>query len=162
MRAEDARPQIAMTELQVRTMSARDLVRVLEIERQAYPFPWNEEIFRDCLRVGYVGLVGELTALVKAYAVMSVIVDEAHILNLCVEPGWQGRGHGRSLLLQLMERARQAQVKHLYLEVRPSNPAAMALYQSCGFNEIGVRRGYYPAQRGREDAVILAKTLSIS
>ena len=148
-----------MTELQVRAMLERDLVQVMEIERRAYAFPWSEGIFRDCLRVGYIGLVGEIMALVRAYALMSVMVDEAHVLNICVEPGLQRQGHGRSLLLHLLDLARRAKIRNMYLEVRPSNPAAMALYDSCGFNEIGVRRGYYPGDPGREDAVILAKTL---
>jgi ribosomal-protein-alanine N-acetyltransferase len=140
-------------------MRKRDLTRVIDIERSAYAFPWSEGIFRDCMRVGYLCLVGEMAAGVVAYSIMSVVTDEAHILNLCVDPRFQGHGHGRGLLLQLLERARKAEVKNMYLEARPSNPAAIALYQSCGFNEIGVRRGYYPARKGREDALVLAKYL---
>jgi len=148
-----------MTDLHLRSMRKRDLTQVMDIERRAYPFPWNEGIFRDCMRVGYLCLVGELAAEVVAYSIMSVVTDEGHILNLCIDPRLQGQGYGRGLLLQLLDRAHGAGVRNMYLEARPSNPAALALYQSCGFNEIGVRRGYYPARKGREDALVLAKYL---
>jgi ribosomal-protein-alanine N-acetyltransferase len=90
---------------------------------------------------------------------MSVAVGEAHILNLCVAPAWQGEGLGRRLLERLLGVARQHHADTAYLEVRMSNDKAIALYESVGFREIGRRRGYYPHQVGREDALVYAKTL---
>lgn len=147
--------------LEVREMLRRDLEAVLTIEREAYQFPWSKGIFKDCLRVGYKCFVAEQQNELHAYAIMSVSAREAHILNLCIKPARQGNGYGKLLLGHLMRRARGAGADTMFLEVRPSNAAALALYRSSGFSEVGCRRGYYPAPMGREDALVLAKTLSV-
>lgn len=143
----------------LRPMLESDLTAVMEIERRAYDFPWTLGIFRDCLRVGYCCWVYEREAVLEGYGVMSVAAGESHILNLCVRPESQRRGIGRRMLRHLMGLARRHRVDMVLLEVRPSNAGAVHLYESLGFNEVGVRRNYYPADNGREDALILACAL---
>ena len=143
----------------LRPMLDTDLWAVVDIERDAYPFPWSEGIFRDCLRVGYCCWVLEYLDVVEGYGIMSVGVGESHILNLCIRPRVQGKGLGRRLLRHLMTVARDHHAQTIMLEVRPSNPSAIRLYHGIGFNEVGVRRAYYPSRTGREDALILAMEL---
>jgi ribosomal-protein-alanine N-acetyltransferase len=140
-------------------MALRDLSAVLEIEASAYPYPWSEGIFRDCIRVGYPCMVYEEQGGILAYGVVSIGVGECHILNLCVRPRAQGRGLGRQLLRRLLGIARHRDVDTVTLEVRPSNTRAIGLYIAEGFHEVGRRKDYYPAEQGREDALIMAKTL---
>lgn len=150
---------VADTEAQparLRVMREEDLEAVMQIELRAYPFPWSRGIFRDCLRAGYPAWVLECDQEIIGYGVLSVAADEAHVLNLCTAPHARGRGHGRRLLRALMQQARGRGAQRLFLEVRPSNPHAMALYEAEGFNEIGRRPRYYPAHEGREDAVVMA------
>ncbi len=142
-----------------RPMHEGDVRAVMEIERRAYQFHWTEGIFRDCLRVGYSCWVMELAGTVAGYGVMSLVVGEAHLLNICVAPDWQHQGYGRLLLEHFMELARERGAKQMFLEVRLSNQAAIALYEGRGFNEVGMRKNYYPGEKGREDALILAKEL---
>jgi [ribosomal protein S18]-alanine N-acetyltransferase len=142
-----------------RPMAERDVSEVLSIDRCAYEFPWTEGIFRDCLRVGYSCRVLERYRIIQAYGVMSVAAGEAHLLNLCVRPDLQGQGLGKKVLLHLVDLARRAGVDTMFLEVRVSNAAAINLYTSSGFGEVGMRRAYYPARRGREDALVLARAL---
>lgn len=152
-----AQPQDLVFPWQERPMQEADLEQILAIERQAYQFPWSEGVFRDCLRMRYtcrVAVSGESE--IDGYALMSEGAGEAHILNLCVAEDRRGAGLGRYLLGRLMNVARQKRVGAIYLEVRPTNDAAIALYKSAGFTEIGLRRGYYPAAGGREDAILLA------
>ena len=136
-----------------------DVSGIMNIEMRAYAFPWTAGIFRDCMGAGYSCYVLERKAEIMAYAVMSVAVKEAHILNICVSPDVRGAGYGRALMDRLIALARQLDANMMFLEVRPSNTAALRLYDKLGFNEIGVRRNYYPAAEGREDALILAKQL---
>jgi ribosomal-protein-alanine N-acetyltransferase len=140
----------------LRPMREDELDAIMEIERRAYPFPWTHGIFRDCLRAGYPAWVLRLDDAIIGYGVLSVAVDEAHVLNLCVEPLLQGAGHGRRLLRSLLKIARGHGAQRVFLEVRPSNPGAIALYHDEGFNEIGRRPRYYPAKQGREDAIVMA------
>lgn len=143
----------------LRPMRDDDLDAVMRIELRAYPFPWTLGIFRDCLRAGYPAWVLEESGATIGYGVLSVAADEAHVLNVCVDPSVQGRGHGRRLLRALERVARGHGAQRVFLEVRPSNPHAIALYHDEGFNEIGRRPRYYPAHEGREDAIVMAKEL---
>ena len=138
-----------------RAMMPSDVAAVGAVERTSYAFPWSEGIFRDCLRVGYLCRVAEMEGGIIAYGVVAMGAGEAHILNLCVRGDMRGRSVGRQMLLLLLERARQAGMTDLFLEVRPSNLFAVALYQSVGFVQVGLRKGYYQAEQGREDALVL-------
>jgi [ribosomal protein S18]-alanine N-acetyltransferase len=151
--------ELLQPEVLIRPMRAADVTDVVAIERAAYQFPWSEGIFRDCLRVGYVCRVVTVARQVVAYGVMSFGAGEAHILNLCVVDGFRCRGIGRRLLTSLMERASVAGMGEAFLEVRPSNTAAIRLYLTLGFEQVGMRRGYYQAVGGREDAAVLKRAL---
>jgi ribosomal-protein-alanine N-acetyltransferase len=139
-------------------MMPGDLPAVAAVERASYAFPWSEGIFRDCLRVGYLCRVAEVDGTIAGYGIVAMGADEAHLLNLCVRAELRGRGLGRRLLL-LVERARDSGAEAVFLEVRPSNPGAIALYESEGFVRIGLRKGYYQAMNGREDALVLKRDL---
>ncbi|HEY1889041.1 MAG TPA: ribosomal protein S18-alanine N-acetyltransferase [Steroidobacteraceae bacterium] len=146
-------------EIGVRPMTEADVAAVFAVERASYQFPWSEGIFRDCLRVGYVCRVLALRNQVIGYGVMSVGAGEAHILNLCIAETHRCRGLGGRMLAYLLERGATAGMSEAFLEVRPSNTAAIRLYQAIGFEQVGMRRGYYQAVGGREDAAVLRLTL---
>ena len=145
-----------------RPMNDADLPAVMRNETAAYLHPWTEGIFRDCLRAGYNCWVVEQGDRLLAHGVMSVAVGESHILNICVHPDMQGQGLGRRLLQHLLKLARGYGARMALLEVRPSNTAAVALYESMDFSEVGRRRNYYPGRPGshdygeREDALVMA------
>ena len=144
----------------MRPMRIDDLESVMVVERRAYPWPWSIGIFRDCLFAGYPAWVLVEGGAFIGHGVLSVAADEAHVLNVCVDPARQGRGYGRTLLRAMVQAARGHGARRIFLEVRPSNPAAVALYEDEGFNEIGRRPRYYPAaNNGREDAIVMAMEL---
>lgn len=143
-----------------RAMVPQDVPAVGAVERDSYAYPWSEGIFRDCLRVGYLCRVAEMEGEVIAYGVVALGAGEAHVLNLCVRGSMRGRSVGRQMLMLLLERARQAGMTEAFLEVRPSNTLAIALYQSVGFVQVGLRKGYYQALEGREDALVLRLDLT--
>ncbi|MEW8506351.1 MAG: ribosomal protein S18-alanine N-acetyltransferase [Candidatus Thiodiazotropha sp.] len=146
--------------LGIRPMQPEDLPQVMVIEEAVYPFPWTLGIFKDCLRVGYCCWVVTLDRQVIGYGVMSVIIDESHILNICIDPGWQGKGLGMKLTRRLLKIARQHGAETAYLEVRVGNSPAIGLYEKLGFVEIGRRSGYYPdSDRQREDALVMSLEL---
>lgn len=152
--------EVDFPELEIRPMHELDVPFVVTIERTAYQFPWSEGIFRDCLRVGYICRVVEAGGDIGGYGIMSIGAGEAHILNVCVRDEYRGRGLARKVLLYLIDRARTAGMYEAFLEVRPSNTAAAHLYHSLGFEQVGIRRGYYQATNGREDAAVLRRILS--
>lgn len=144
-------------EWRIRPMHPSDIPRVAAIDRAAYEFPWTAGIFDDCLRVGYSSWVAvSMGDRIDGYAMMSMAAGEGHILNVCVDPGRQRTGCGRQLVEHLLEIAVTAELTIVFLEVRPTNTAALTLYRKLGFREIGRRPNYYPAAGGREDAVMLA------
>jgi len=149
-------------ELNVRGMTRSDLDDVMRIECAIYAYPWTRRIFADCLQVGYHCFVGEVDGAFAGYGIMSTGAGEAHILNICVASEAQGQGLGRQLMEAMLEEAIAQDVATVFLEVRPSNQRALMLYDRLGFNEIGTRKDYYPASKGREDAVILALNLADS
>lgn len=151
---KDSLPQVL-----IRDMVQPDVLAVMRIESESYAFPWSEGIFRDCLRVGYVCCVVELDDIIIGYGVMSTGAGEAHVLNVCIAEAYRGKGLGGQMLEHLLEFAGSLGVGEVFLEVRPSNTAAIRLYQSLGFTQIGIRRGYYQAVGGREDAVVLRRLL---
>lgn len=145
--------------LNIRPMQPEDLPEVIDIERRSYPFPWTRSIFGDCLHAGYSCWVCGRGGVIEGYGILTVAAGESHLLNLCVRPESRGEGIGRKLLRQLIAIARRHDADILFLEVRASNSAARKLYQAEDFNELGTRKDYYPLDKGREDALILARTL---
>ena len=147
------------TSTSLRAMREHDVDAVMAIENRAYAFPWTHGIFRDCLNAAYPAWLLVQDEVIVGYGVISIAAGEAHILNICVDPVAQGLGHGRRLLRALVRAARTYGAERIFLEVRPSNPRAIALYFDEGFNEIGRRPRYYPAHEGREDAIVMAMEL---
>ena len=140
-------------------MSERDLDEVLAIESAVYSHPWTRGNFADSLRAQYQCRTWRVGGELVGYFVLMVTVGEAHLLNLSIAAAWQRKGQGSALLMQALGVARERGARHLFLEVRPSNAAALALYERFGFRRIAVRRGYYPAHDGREDALVLSQPL---
>jgi ribosomal-protein-alanine N-acetyltransferase len=143
----------------LRPMRPGDVDEVLAIERDIYAHPWTLGNFRDSLQAGYSCWVLAHGRELVGYGVVMIGVQEAHLLNLSVRREWQRRGLGRQLLEHFLEVALEAGARRMFLEVRPSNAAARALYAARGFQEIAVRRGYYPAAGGREDAILMGLDL---
>lgn len=140
-----------------RAMRVIDVPVVMDIERRAYEFPWTEGIFRDCLAVGYRCHVILQDDVIAGYGITTAAANEAHILNLCIDPHQRRRGLGRALLTHLLQDAGAAGAEAMLLEVRVSNAAGIALYEQTGFKRIGMRKDYYPAKGGREDAIMLER-----
>jgi len=140
----------------VRPLLSADLSQVMRIEIDVYPFPWTRGNFDDALRAGYTAwAMIDGSGSMIAYAIAMLAVDEAHLLNLSVARVFQRRGYGWKMLEWIAQCTRDYGARSLLLEVRPSNEAALRLYQRYGFERIGVRLGYYPAAGGREDAVVM-------
>jgi ribosomal-protein-alanine N-acetyltransferase len=140
-------------------MGKADIDAVMAIELSVYTYPWTNRIMADCMRVGYHCSIGEVDGVLASYCIMSTGAGEAHILNLCVAEEFQRRGLGQLLLTNMLDEAKEEGIEDIFLEVRPSNYAAIVLYERLGFNQMGTRKDYYPAKNGREDAVILALNL---
>jgi ribosomal-protein-alanine N-acetyltransferase len=145
--------------LRYRAMQPADLGAVSALEQSVYPFPWSLGNFRDCLQAGYDCWVATHGSELIAYAVLMVAMDEAHLLNIAVSSANQRQGIGRAFLDHIIGVARDRGAQIVYLEVRPSNHAARELYREAGFQQIAIRPAYYPAHRGREDALFLGITL---
>lgn len=144
----------------IRTMNHEDLSLVSDIERQSYEFPWSHGVFRDCLLAGYQCIVLERNAEVVGHGILSVAAGEAHILNICIHPAYRSMGYGEKLLDEILFRARSSSVRQIFLEVRPSNEHALALYKKKDFHKVADRPAYYQASKGREDANVLVKKLT--
>jgi len=142
-----------------RLMRLDDVENVFAIDEDIYPFPWTEGIFTDCINASQLCIVNEIENKIVSYGVVGMIVNEAHILNLSVRRDMQGKSYGRELLVYLLDLAQRSGAVRALLEVRESNQIALALYQSLGFEEIGIRKDYYPAEGGRENAIVLAKPI---
>ncbi|MGE5471817.1 MAG: ribosomal protein S18-alanine N-acetyltransferase [Bacteroidota bacterium] len=141
-------------------MNERDLDGVTALEAALQAFPWSRGNFADSLAAGYSAWVCRLGGELIGFSVVMSVIDEAHLLNIGVGPRHQGRGYGARLLRNAMTSARLGGAAKLFLEVRPSNARAVDLYRHFGFRQIGLRKGYYPAPAGREDALIFDKELA--
>ena len=140
-------------------MREADLAEVLAVENAIYTHPWTRGNFADSLQAGYQCLTWRSGPELLGYFILMVAAGEAHLLNLSVAAAAQRRGHGSALLREAMGLARARGAQHVFLEVRPTNLAAQALYERFGFRKVAVRPGYYPALRGREDALVLTLDL---
>lgn len=143
-------------------MSFSDVPAVVKNERLSYSHPWSDGIFRDCLQSGNECWLIKREHKVMAHGILSAAAGEAHLLNVCVAPDFQGEGLGRILVQHMLKCAASKGADRVFLEVRPSNRVAIRLYESMGFQHIGLRRGYYPGVDGREDALVLELSLGSS
>lgn len=140
----------------MRAMTLADVDAVLGIEQSVQAYPWTRGNFMDALNSGYLCCVDEADGEIRGYAVLMPALEEAELLTIGVATAQQRKGLGRAMLREILETARKNKMHRVFLEVRPSNAAAIALYRSTGFAEIGVRRGYYQNVNGREDALLMA------
>ena len=140
-------------------MGDDDLPEVMPIEQAIYTHPWTHANFADSLRAGYECRTWRINGELVGYFILMVAAGEAHLLNLSIAEPHQRRGHGAALLGEAAGLARRLGAKNVFLEVRPSNRAAQKLYTRFGFRKVAVRRGYYPAHAGREDALVLTLVL---
>lgn len=138
-----------------RPLQMGDLDAVMAIEPLIYSHPWTRGNFSDSLQTGYSCWACEHDGRLVGYAVLMLVLDEGHLLNISIAREFQERGLGRSLLEYVIDVARGHGAQMMFLEVRPSNKSAIALYESMGFNEFSVRKGYYPSAKGREDAILM-------
>lgn len=143
----------------IRAYHPGDAATMAAIANVATDYPWSKQVFRDCLSAEYPGWVLSLDGQVRGFSIIKLAGEEAELLNLCVDPVVQGMGFGRDLLQTALVHAAGQKVEHMFLEVRISNVTAIALYRQLGFNEVGVRKNYYPSENAREDAVIMFKML---
>ena len=160
---------VSAPRMYLRMMTSDDIPEVTANDQAAYEFPWTSSIFSDCIRVGYFCRVLELEENIVGHVVVSIAAGEAHLLNLCIHPRYQGRGFGKYLLNYCIQHTDILMVERMFLEVRPSNWQAIRLYQLVGFAVIGRRPDYYRASRAldnpflstpREDALVMSKALS--
>lgn len=140
-------------------MTAADIDAVAAAEQRLYPFPWTHGNFADALAAGYGAWLALEQGQLTGYAILMQVLDEVHLLNISVLPELQRRGRGTALLLRLFDIARARSAQRMLLEVRPGNAAGLALYRRQAFVEVGRRRDYYPAQQGREDAIVMVRNL---
>lgn len=152
--------QEALPVAAIRPMGPDDLAGVARLEQASYLFPWSEGIFRDSLRVGYQCSVLEIGVVLAGYSVLATGAGEAHLLNLCVRESFRCRGLGTRMLQHVFASAERDGARVIFLETRPSNHSAIRLYAAQGFAQIGVRRGYYQARDGREDALVMRRALA--
>ncbi|MDC9724909.1 MAG: ribosomal protein S18-alanine N-acetyltransferase [Gammaproteobacteria bacterium] len=147
--------------MKYREMQANDIVDVVSIEQEANQFPWSTKNFQDCLKANNDAWVFvDNSDDIIAYTIVQKVVDETHLLNICVKPSAQGKGLGREVLNHVIDFAQSISSILIVLEVRSSNQRAQQLYSQAGFNEMSVRKNYYPATDGREDAVLMGMDLS--
>lgn len=142
-------------------MNPRDLDAVAALEASLQVFPWSRGNFADSLEAGYSVWVLRIGGDLIGFSVVMSVIDEAHLLNIGIARHYQGQGYGARLLRHAMSCARLGGADRLFLEVRPSNEQAVALYRHFGFRQIGLRKGYYPALAGREDALIFDRELKV-
>ena len=159
-----ANPEFEALQLEhLRPMLVKDLTELMIGELAAYPYPWTRGNFEDCLgNKAYSCWVFEQQQSLYGHVVISTVLKESHILNICLYPEHQNKGWGRKLLFEAESIAKTNGAETCFLEVRPSNKSGLHLYQSEAYNEIGLRKNYYPANNGREDAIVMAKTLVIN
>jgi ribosomal-protein-alanine acetyltransferase len=154
------RPEILTPAPEILPLRAADVAEVVALEAAAQEFPWSQRHFEDALAAGYFGWGVRVGGLLSAHAFLMVAVDEAHLLNIAVAPALRRRGLGARLLWHLLDWAAGEGLARMFLEVRAANAPALALYRAFGFVQVGVRKAYYPAKNGREDALVYCRALA--
>ncbi|MFZ2315382.1 MAG: ribosomal protein S18-alanine N-acetyltransferase [Gammaproteobacteria bacterium] len=143
----------------LRPLTKSDLPQILVIEQAVHVAPWNMDTFKTCFDAGYVGWVLERDKQIIGFIVVSIKVEECHILNIGVPHAYQHQGIGTQLLEHAISEAKKQNAAIVYLEVRVSNAPAIAMYQKMHFYQIGERKNYYPTPAGQEDAFVFARSL---
>lgn len=143
----------------ISTLSTDSLAAALVIERRSHAFPWSEKTLLSNQGERYLNLRIDHDGAMAGFAITQIVLDEATLFNIAIDPACQRRGLGRALLTHLIATLEQRDILTLWLEVRASNAGAIALYESLGFNEVTVRCNYYPTAEGREDAIVMALPL---
>ena len=139
----------------IRRMTLSDLDAVVAIEREVFLFPWTRGNFSDSITSGYHCFVLDLGGQLFGYGVMTIGVEEAHLLTLSIAAGSQRKGWGERLLRHFIQIANEQHARSMFLDVRESNHDAARLYERIGFRQVGRRRDYYPAMGGREDSLVM-------
>lgn len=148
-----------MTKLTFASMQLADLDEVMIIEKKSYPIGWSRSVMRDCIKSDYHCIVLKESEKLLGFGIVMTALDEGHLLNMCIDSEFQGKGYGKKLLKYLENICIYNQVKVFLLEVRESSPIAQTLYKSVGFKPIGIRKNYYKKAKGREHAIVMNKTL---
>ena len=148
-----------LTEVEYDYFGEQDIDIALDIERESNPFPWTVRNFKDCIEKGYYSLVLKEGMKVIGFAILSVSTEESHLLNIGLTASKRGQGLGKELLEKIIMAAEVMGSKKIFLEVRISNVIAIDLYKTSGFKEIGLRKNYYRTKEGREDAILMSKSL---
>ena len=156
---EDECNHLGSTEILMSRMTNADIAEVHTLESRSYSFPWSRLIFSDCINSRYECWMVRKSDKVIAYGIMAIATDESHLLNLCVDSDFRRQGYACYMVRFLSDISIVQNVKRMLLEVRASNYKAFNLYRKLGFQQIGLRRNYYPAETDREDARVLAKLL---
>lgn len=144
-----------MSDTTIRRMQSSDLSSVVQLEQRSFPYPWSENNFRDSLEADDECWVMEVDQMIVAHGVMTLVCDDATLLNVAVCPRFQGKGIGYQLLCFLLDVVTRRGARNCFLEVRPSNNRAIGLYQKLGFEVVGRRKDYYPSDGAREDALVM-------
>ena len=147
------------TEILMSRITNADIAEVHALESKSYSFPWSQLIFSDCINSQYECWMMRKSDKVIAYAIMAIGIGDSHLLNLCVDVDFRRQGHAYYMVRFLSDISIVRNAKRMLLEVRASNYQAFNLYRKLGFQQIGLRRNYYPAENDREDARVLAKSL---
>jgi len=148
-----------MTKLSFVPMRLPDLGEVMAIEKKSYPIGWSKSVMRDCIKSDYHCIVLKKGKQVIGFGIVMTALDEAHLLNMCVDSTYQGKGYGSKLLKYLENICIYNHAKVFLLEVRESSLVAQSLYRSFGFKQIGLRKNYYKKIKGREHAIVMNKIL---
>ena len=150
---------IQMLNANYRYMSPSDIEVTRGIEVDSNPVPWTEKNFTDCLSNGYYCLIQEVNQEVSGFAIQTISLQEAHLLNIGIREKFRNKGLGQDLLNQIVLAAKEMGSKKISLEVRVSNKAAIELYNKSGFKKLSLKKNYYGLPDGREDALIMGKRL---
>jgi ribosomal-protein-alanine N-acetyltransferase len=142
----------------LRAMQEKDVVAVYKLEKLSQPRPWPRWFFRKQLRTSSCWVLEE-QGMIVGFGIVVMVKDWAHIMNMCVAPGYRRRGLGHRIILHLLEVARRLQASHAWLEVRPTNIPAINLYRKMGFRKIQIRKNYYIIPSGKENAIVMVRRL---
>lgn len=145
--------------LELRPLSPADLPAMLAVEQAAYAQPWSESLLASCFGERYLGVGAWQQGALVGYYLADWLLDESTLMNLCLRPDCRGRGWGRRLLDDYLARSAALGCRQWWLEVRRSNLTAQGLYLSAGYRQVGCRKHYYPTDTGREDALVMCRTL---